>query len=148
MSTPEGSSLSDISVESISPPEAIPPVRTGNVPLAGTTNGKTDDDLAAIRGSAEIQRQLLQLELDDKANEVANRKTYTSRLFFSLVGWMVFVGLLVVVSGARCRIMTISDPVLITLLGTTTLNVIGVFVFVAKYLFPHRSSRPKDETRA
>ena len=51
---------------------------------------------------------------------------------------MVFVGILLLMSGSTTASFQLSDSVLIVILGTTTTNVLGIFYFVANYLFPKR----------
>ena len=48
---------------------------------------------------------------------------------------MVGAFAIVFLVGVECNRFHLSDSVLLMLLGTTTANVIGVFNFVAKYLF-------------
>lgn len=39
--------------------------------------------------------------------------------------------------------LILNDGILITLLGTTTIDIIGLFAIVARYLFPNKWSKQK-----
>lgn len=69
------------------------------------------------------------------------RKVYAGKTFNLLCVYMVCVGILLLMSGysePENAKFHLSDPVLIAILGTTTTNVLGIFYFVANYLFPKR----------
>jgi hypothetical protein len=51
------------------------------------------------------------------------------------------VGVVVFVQGFRLLGFGLSEPVMLALLGSTTLSVIGIFLIVANYLFPRRAPR-------
>ena len=62
------------------------------------------------------------------------RAQYIPYLFFMVVGWLIFAAATVIFAGMRLLIT--SDPVLIALVTTTTATVLGIFIIVAKWLFP------------
>lgn len=66
------------------------------------------------------------------------RKKYIPKLFWMVVVWLIFVSLIVVFTALGC--LQLSDAVLIALITTTTATVLGIFVIVAKWLFPSQSS--------
>ena len=51
---------------------------------------------------------------------------------------MIFVGVILLLDGYTENKFDISDSVAMTLLGTTTANILALFVIVAKYLFPSK----------
>lgn len=53
-----------------------------------------------------------------------------------MIGWLVFVGLMVLAKGI-CEGFRLSEKEVIALLGTTTINIIGLFAVILKYLFPN-----------
>lgn len=61
------------------------------------------------------------------------RKLFSRRIFLFVCGYVSIVVVLLFVCALGFG--HLSDTVLATLLGTTTANVIGLFVIVAKYLF-------------
>ncbi len=77
------------------------------------------------------------------------RNKYLKKIYNLMVGWLVFVALILLVDAIALkksdhwwnlswivREFDISDSVMISLLSSTTAAVIGVFVIVAKWLFP------------
>lgn len=62
------------------------------------------------------------------------RAQYIPYLFFMVVGWLIFAAVTVLLTGLE--LLKISDAVLIALITTTTATVLGIFIIVAKWLFP------------
>ena len=71
--------------------------------------------------------------LKDRRQDRQQRKSFSTRIFAFMCLYMMLA--LVVVFCCGFGWMCLSDAVLIALLTTTLANVIGVFNFVAKYLF-------------
>lgn len=82
-----------------------------------------------------INLALKQEELDGKRQDREQRKTFATWIFWMMCAYLVVV-LGIVIANGLCR-LALSDTVIVTLLSTTTANVLGIFAFVAKYLF-HR----------
>jgi len=89
---------------------------------------------------ADLERQDKQLDLRLKEIQVKSqeqdrkqRGKFAKMIFWVVVGYLAVVLLIVILGGAKVLFTT--DTVLITLLGTTTANVISLLVIVAKYLF-------------
>ena len=73
----------------------------------------------------------------DIEQNIALRQRYANRAYCMALSWLVFVAGVLVVSRLRIsRVVPFSDAVLITLITTSTVNVLGLFVIVLKYLFP------------
>jgi hypothetical protein len=88
-------------------------------------------------------------DLRSKHQNIAERKSYAKKLFWLTAFWLFAV--FTIVSATSASIVNpswwpnwlptvtsckLSDAVLIALIGTTTANVLGLFVIVARYLFP------------
>ena len=73
------------------------------------------------------------IEKIEKLQNIQERKKYAHYLFWLICGWMTFVAFLLI--GCGIEYWKFSDAILITLLTTTTANILGLFIFVAKYLF-------------
>ena len=67
-----------------------------------------------------------------KAN-IEARGLYSNRIFYMTAFWLIFVVIAIAFQGFG--IIRTSDSVIVSLLGTTTLNVLGFFVIVIQYLF-------------
>ena len=100
--------------------------------------------------SIERRKQLeeynrLQEETEGIRQDRLERKVYAGKTFNLICVYMAFVGMLLLMSG-YVESFHLSDPVLIAILGTTTTNVLGIFYFVANYLFPKRYVVASDGT--
>ena len=80
----------------------------------------------------------LELELDDLASNIEHRRRYASRIFVFLSVWMAMVFGVILADGWSLWGLDISEKVLLTLIGGTTLNIIGIFAIVANYFFPKK----------
>lgn len=83
-----------------------------------------------------LDKQEGQTRLKGLAQDIDQRKRYALRLFVVLCVWLAAVLLILFFSGFVLGGFALSDSVLVALLGTTTINVIALFVVVAKYIFP------------
>lgn len=98
--------------------------------------------------SEELEKEKLRkLKLENDAIEGSNigdsqdrgqRKDFAERVYYFACVYMVFVFLILFLSGSTGENFKLNDSVLITLLRTTTANVIGVFAIVVTYLFSRK----------
>lgn len=91
------------------------------------------EDLRSMALDNDIKKEALEGQKQDRAQ----RKEFADMIFRFVVVYMLCVLGLLIMAGVGDINFDLSDGVLIAILGTTTANVIGVFNFVAKYLF-HR----------
>lgn len=103
-----------------------------------------------IASSIEVKKQTeeynrLKEEVESIRQDREERKVYASKTFDFLCIYMMCVGLLLFMSGSTTASFQLSDSVLIVILGTTTTNVLGIFYFVANYLFPKRHRTTEQE---
>lgn len=109
----------------------------------GVINKGDPDAEEKIASSIERNKQIeeynkLKEEVESIKQDREERKVYASKTFNFLCSYMCFVGLLLLLAGCEMAHFQLSDAVLIVILGTTTTNVLGIFYFVANYLFPKR----------
>jgi len=114
-----------------------------------TTAAENADSLIKI----DDERQTLEAErlgienkqLVSRLNEAEDlhkvRKKYANRLFWLVVGWLIAVLVFIALAGFKIKGFTLSDKVIIAFITSTTINVIGLFLVPARWLFP---SKPKD----
>lgn len=74
-------------------------------------------------------------ELKESQQNTELRKIYISRNFFLTCIWLTIVLIIILCQGFGVLHFNLHDSVLITLLSTTTANIIGVLVIVITYLF-------------
>lgn len=102
----------------------------------------SDDERRQLREREEIRQakiandRLIE-ELESLKQDREQRKQYAEKIFSCVRLYVLCIIFLLFIQGFHALSFSLTDPVLITLLGTTTANVIGLFAFVAKYLF-HR----------
>ena len=91
------------------------------------------DEIEKRKREAEARHLEIQNESDTQDRD--QRKDFAERIFSFAAIYMLGVFFMLFISGTETTNFTLSDNVLITLLGTTTANVIGVFAIVVTYLF-------------
>ena len=64
------------------------------------------------------------------------RLNYSGKIFFLVCAWLVCVAVAVFLAGFSYKDFSLSDKVLIAFITSTTINVVGLFVVVAKWMFP------------
>lgn len=93
------------------------------------------------------EQELIKLQYENDARKVENesetqnkqqRKDFAERIYSFAAIYMLGVFLLLFLSGTETINFKLSDNVLITLLGTTTANVIGILIIVVTYLFSRK----------
>ena len=70
------------------------------------------------------------------ADYIKMRRRYGNVILFLTFLWIIAVLAVVFMQGYSVKGFALPDSVLMLLLGTTTANVIGLFIIVANYLFP------------
>jgi hypothetical protein len=89
------------------------------------------------------QTEGLELEkLKSLKQDRKERKIYADKTFKLISVWMIFIACAFTCIGFKW--LQFSDSVVITLLTTTTVEVIGLFAIVATYLFPNNGVK-KDK---
>lgn len=95
------------------------------------------------------KQELRKLELENAAREGENagddqdrlqRKEFADKIFDFVRNYMLFVCIVLFLKGIASQFY-LSDSVIITLLGTTTANVIGILIIVVTYLFSRKKKR-------
>ena len=98
---------------------------------AGHDTASSVPDIVLEYQRKEIEK--LSEEIENLKQDRSQRKTFSFWIFMFMCVYMAVSIAIVVLCGLQ--LMLLSDAVLIAMLTTTLANVIGVFNFVAKYLF-------------
>lgn len=101
---------------------------------ASDADAEVDKDLTKDFNQKKIER--LNEEIEDLKQDRQQRKVFSSRIFIFMCAYMAVSLIIVFLCGLEW--MKLDPAVIITLLTTTLANVIGVFNFVAKYLFHNK----------
>lgn len=122
--------------------------------LAPDIQTQADIDLKTEEvARAKAQNALIEQEVDGKKarnesrrNDTELRKGFSNKIFGFLVGWTSFVAVFLTLTGLE--ILKVESEILLTLLGSTTVSIVGIFMAVANYLFPNkgknRDSKDKE----
>jgi len=97
------------------------------------------------RESLNLAQKAQQIEHSDR--EMQQREKYAGRVFALVVGWIVVIFVLLLIQGFGGlwghAYHPLSDKVLITLIGSTTVDIIATLILVLKYLFRTARTSPK-----
>jgi hypothetical protein len=95
-------------------------------------DGKTQADISSL----DIQK--FKVEIDNYKQNTGERKLYAKLIYRFTYVWCLSVA--IVLLGVGFGKIRLSDTVLTTILGCTTLNVFGFFYLVTQYLFNKNKS--------
>ena len=98
----------------------------------------SDSDELYVQEICDLEAAKKELELRDLESTIEHRRKYAGRIFVFVSIWMAMVFGVILADGWSLWGLDISDKVLLTLIGGTTLNVLGIFAIVANYFFPKR----------
>lgn len=85
------------------------------------------------------EEQILIERLKDSQQNREQRKQYANKIFWLVCAWLVV--LVIIVGQAGCGRLILSDSVLIALISGASINIIGLMVIVANYLFPKNGGK-------
>lgn len=84
-------------------------------------------------------------ELEGKRQDRLQRKAYADNIFTFLCIYMIIVFVILFKHGCLFNGFELSDSVIVVLITTTTANIIGIFVFVVRYLFNTPNGKDKSK---
>ena len=91
---------------------------------------------------SDIELQLKEENLKSQVQDREERKNFAGKIYIMLCVFLAIVGLVLLMHGLNVWGFNLSETVLIALLATSSANVIGVFLFVVRYLFKANNSCP------
>ena len=107
--------------------------------LQGTIKGPSKQPTELGKQEESYIRGLEKREdLRDQSQDRAERRIYAKIISYLVIGWLVGVLLTIILAGFGGIFglpFTLSNGVIFALLGTVTVNVIGLFFVVLRYLF-------------
>ena len=108
------------SIEDIAPP---------SVPAS------TQADPNTLQEQSYLEKSARDAELESFKQDVKHRAEYAPKIFILVVVWVVLIFGLLIFQGFSVFGFHLSDSVLIAAISGTTLNILGLFVIVANYIF-------------
>ena len=91
------------------------------------------------------ENKRLEIENDGLKQDIAERKKYAHRIFCLISTWLASVLVIIFLDGFGSSATVLpwihlpfhlSEPVVLAIVGSTTLDVLGIFYIVTNYLFP------------
>jgi hypothetical protein len=77
-------------------------------------------------------------ELESSKQDREERKKHADNIFILTCSWVVGIYLLLIFQGFQYNGFRLTDHVILAAIGSTTANIVGVFLIVTRYLFPKR----------
>lgn len=109
----------------------------GSIPAP--QNVSQTPDIETVEEEEDLEKQQKKAIILGLTQDIEERKTYASRAFWLVVVWLVFIGIVIILQGFNLWSFTLTPAVLVTLIGSTTSGVVGIFLIVTRYLFYHDS---------
>jgi hypothetical protein len=109
---------------------------------AGAPDETAEKELEGLEVSEEKETKRLQ-NLGLK-QDIALRKDFAWDIFYLIVVWLCAIFGILLLQGFQVGIcghaFKLDDSVVLALIGGTTINVLGIFIIVVRYLFPQRTA--------
>ena len=93
------------------------------------------DDCTTLEQAELLQKKA---EIDSYKSDTVARKEYAKKIFGLTCAWVGAIYLLLLLQGFNYSGFKLSDNVLLAAIGSTTANIIGVFLIVTRYFFPKK----------
>jgi hypothetical protein len=119
---------------------AEPPWQDTTASLAENPSGEAERENLFRTPEEKERDQLRNLSYQQDINQL---QRYAGRIFWLVVAWLSGTFALLLLQGflGPNHWFNLDDAVLIAAIGGTTINVIGIFIVVARYLFPRTPDR-------
>lgn len=108
-----------------------------------TVPGPDEPDAQTREEGRDLATQERRARLTGIVQDIEERQRYAGRIFWLVVAWLSGIFALLLLQGffGPNHWFNLDDAVLIAAIGGTTINVIGIFIVVARYLFPRTPDR-------
>ncbi|MCM1577159.1 MAG: hypothetical protein NC035_09315 [Bacteroides sp.] len=116
--------------------EALKRIANENLSDPLQQNDRDHYDLIARQDAFEkIEIEKQKLKLAGEKQDQDQRKTFADKIFMLISIYLLCVFFIVLLEGVTLIHFHLDSEIIITILGTTTANVLMLFYFVPKYLF-------------
>jgi hypothetical protein len=102
-----------------------------------TSRQKSEQEIETLK----IKNRELDYKLEQLRKLDTTRDDYVFKLFCLIVSWLTIVVIFVALSATLGEYFKLSDSVLIAFITSTTVSVLGLFVIVARWLFPSANDK-------
>ena len=102
--------------------------------------GADEPDSETKKEAADLDQEEKTARVRGLLQDISERKLYANRIFWMLSLWLLGIFVLLLAQGffSPHHWFELDKSVLLAAIGGTTVNVIGIFVVVTRYLFPQR----------
>jgi hypothetical protein len=90
-----------------------------------------------VKTFTKLEEDFFRVHAAGLQQDIEERKKYAHRIFVLICFWIGAVFLLLIAVGVGYH-FALSNSVLLAVIGSTTVNVLGIFYIVTHYLFPKR----------
>lgn len=100
-----------------------------------------------LKNLTDLEEQFYVVHTVGLAQDIEQRKAYALRIYHLTVAWLIALAAFILLYGWQAKVgFSLSERVILALITSTTIEVIGLFVIVARYLFhtPTAKSRGKE----
>ena len=111
---------------------------------SGKENGFSNLEIDLDEHRMRYELDSLEQQLREAEDTHELRIGYANKIFIMVCIWLGCVIASVVMCGFHLWGFTLSDKVLITFITSTTINVVGLFAIVAKWMFHHGGKKLED----
>jgi phosphoglycerol transferase MdoB-like AlkP superfamily enzyme len=95
-----------------------------------------------VRKLTELEEEFYKAHTVGLQQDIAERKKYAHLIYWLTVAWLIGLAVIVLLHGWRTfTYFDISERIILALITSATIEVVGLFVIVAKYLFPSAIGR-------
>lgn len=107
-----------------------------------------EPDLKTKLEKNEIELDHLKAQVENFRQDMGERKKYAKYIFLLTCAWVLAVYILLLFQGfGRYGEYTfhLTDSIVLAAIGSTTANIVGVFLIVTRYFFPSSSASKKPK---
>lgn len=121
-----------------------PPTPNDLGPATSSEDAQSGLERERLASKSELERERYRQETQRQQREHDLRIGFAGYIYWLVAVWLVVVVCILIWQGVTPQ-TRLSDSVLITLLTTTTINVLGLLLTVARYLFPSPGGPPRPD---
>ena len=78
------------------------------------------------------------LILQEHQQTINLRTDFAKKIFWLVIGWVVAIFAILILQGFAMAHFNLANSIILALIGSTTLNIVGLLYVVTHYLFPQK----------
>lgn len=101
-------------------------------------NVSEEADAETTEELTDFEEQHNRLELQEHEQNINLRKEFARKIFWLVICWLVSMLAILMLEGFKISDFSLSNSVMLALVGSSTLNILGLLYVVTHYLFPKK----------